>query len=248
MSAVLSNELQREAPRLERAELLCGHRFRDRALLLRALTHRTYGNESATAVDHNESLELLGDAVLSLVIIAELMGASPGADEGTLSDRRAAHVSEPALARAADRAGLPELLRASRGVTRAVPISARADMMEAVFGAVFLDAGLEAARACVSKMLGPPPERADAPGDNPKRALQERLQRVLQEAPRYEVERDGPSHAPTFRARALLRGRPFGEGSGPSKQAATEAAASATLATLPIDDAELRALLEPGIL
>lgn len=243
---MLTEELQREAPRLERVELLCGHRFRDRSLLLRALTHRTFANEAATAVGHNESLELLGDAVLSLVIIEELVGKCPDADEGSLSDRRSAHVSEPALARAADRAGLPELLRASRGVAKAVPVSAKADVMEAVFGAVYLDAGLDAARACVQKLLGPPPERVDAPGDNPKRALQERLQRVLREAPRYEVERDGPSHAPTFRARALLCGRPFGEGSGPSKQAATEAAASATLAALPLDDAELRALLQPG--
>lgn len=241
---MLAEELQREAARLERAERLTGHVFRDRALLLRALTHRTWANESATAVAHNESLELLGDAVLSLATIEELLAHSPDADEGTLSDRRAAHVSESALARAADLAGLPELLRASRGVTREVPVSAKADLMEALFGAVYLDAGLEAARASVQRLLGPPPERADAPAANPKRALQERLQRVLREAPRYEIERDGPSHAPNFRARALLRGRPFGEGCGSSKQAATEAAAHATLAVLPADDAALLALLE----
>ena len=241
-----ADELQREASRLARVERVLGHVFRDRALLLRALTHRSFANEQSTVAAHNEPLELLGDAVLSLVTVEDLMTASPEADEGTLSDRRAAHVSEAALARAADLAGLAEHLRASRGVARAVPASTAADLMEALFGAVYLDAGLEAARGTVRRLLGPPPDRADAPADNPKRALQERVQRVLHEAPSYLVERDGPSHAPTFHARALVCGRPFGEGRGANKQAATEAAAQATLVLLPDSDAALAALFTSG--
>lgn len=250
MSALPTNELAqeliREAPRLERAERILGHAFRDRALLLRALTHRTFANEATTAVDHNEVLELLGDAVLSLVTVEALLRSPSADEEGALTERRAAHVSEPALARAADAAALAELLRAGGSIARAVPVSTKADLVEALLGAVHLDGGLEAARACTERLLGPPPARAGAPDDNPKRTLQERLQRLLHEVPTYEVERVGPNHAPTFHARAVLRGRAVGEGAGPSKQAATEAAARAGLAALPEDDGALRALFEPS--
>lgn len=241
-----TDEVAREGDRLERAEHVIGHRFQDRALLLRALTHSSFDNEQPTSVGDNERLELLGDAVLSLVTTEALLRATPAAGEGELTVRRAAHVSEAALAKAAVSSGLPALLRTGKSIAPAVPASTGADLIEAVLAAVYLDAGLEAARAAALRLLGEPPRVAPPRTANPKGMLAERLQRVLHEVPQYQVERDGPSHAVTFRARAVLRGRLLGEGAGSSKQAATEAAAGAALATLPEDDGELRARLALG--
>ncbi|OGQ12025.1 MAG: hypothetical protein A2138_21545 [Deltaproteobacteria bacterium RBG_16_71_12] len=225
---------------------MLGHVFRERALLLRALTHSSFTNEQHSSVGDNETLELLGDAVLSLVTTEALLRATPDAGEGELTVRRAAHVSEAALARAALAAGLPALLRTGKSVAPVVPLSTGADLVEAVLAAVYLDAGLEAARACARLLLGEPPRLPPPRAANPKGTLAERLQRVLHEAPTYRVESDGPSHALTFRARAVLRDRLLGEGEGPNKQAATEAAAAAALAALPEDDGELRARFPPG--
>lgn len=241
-----AEELAREAPRLERAEQVLGHAFRDRSLLLRALTHSSFTNENNSSVADNETLELLGDAVLSLATTEALLRATPEAGEGELTVRRAAHVSEAALAAAAVTAGLPALLRTGRSVATSVPASTGADLVEAVLAAVYLDAGLEQARTCARRLLGEPPRAPPPRAANPKGLLAERLQRVLHVAPTYHVEWNGPSHAPTFRARAVLDGHLLGEGEGPNKQAATEAAAVAALAALPLDDGELRARFTPS--
>ena len=129
-------ELDREGSRLERAERVLGHVFRERALLLRALTHSSFTNEQHSSVGDNETLELLGDAVLSLVTTEALLRATPDAGEGELTVRRAAHVSEAALARAALAAGLPALLRTGKSVAPVVPLSTGADLVEAVLAAV----------------------------------------------------------------------------------------------------------------
>jgi ribonuclease III len=220
---------------------LLGHAFKDRSLLLRALTHRSLLNERSTSTGHNEVLELLGDAVLSLVTVEDLLLQSPDAEEGELTERRAAHVSEEALACAADRVGLASMLRTGNSILGEVPISARADLVEALLGAVYQDGGLDAARACAKRVLGEPPLEAKPIAPHMKRELQERLQRLFGEAPRYDVERgDGPGHAPTFIARAIFRGEFLGEGTGPNKRQATEAAAAAAVAGLGHDDVTLR--------
>lgn len=242
----LDGELAQEAERLARAEQVLGHAFRDRALLLRALTHSSAKNERFSAVGDNESLEILGDAVLSLVTLEDMLRATPDAREGELTVRRAAYVSAAALGRAATASGLPALLRTGKSMAPQSAGSAGADLMEALIAAVYLDGGLDAARACVARLLGEPPRDVAARVQNPKGALSERLQRVLREAPCYDVETEGPIHTATFRARATVRGRVLGEGTGPSKRAATEAAAGAALATLPEDDGELRARFAPS--
>jgi ribonuclease-3 len=236
-----TGEIEAERDRLGRAEKILGHAFKDRALLLEALTHRSFLNESRTQLPHNERLELLGDAVLSLATLDALFAQTPHADEGELTDRRAAHVSEDALARKSEASGLAALLRTGKGATD-VQISMKADLVEAVLGAVYRDAGLDAARAVARRLLGEPPAEAVQPElPQAKRGLQERLQGLFGQPPTYETEKkDGPNHAPTFRARALFRGAELGAGEGLSKRAATEAAAEAALASLG-DDASLRA-------
>jgi ribonuclease-3 len=238
-------ELAREAARLERAELILAHAFRDRALLLTALTHRSLLNEVTSSVPHNEVLELLGDAVLSLASVEALVVSSPGSDEGDLTVRRAAYVSEEHLARRADESGLVELLRTGKSIQGRVPVSARADLVEALLGAVYRDAGLEAARQVVRRLLGDVPASAAAHSAHAKRTLQERLQTLFGEPPQYDVERgDGPNHAPTYRAIAVFRGVRLGEGQGKNKRSATEAAAADALSRLDVDDDALRARLK----
>lgn len=236
-----------DATRLARAEEVLGFRFRDRALLLRALTHRSFLNEhpEARAGGHNEVLEFLGDAVLSLVAAEALLVATPDANEGELTVRRAAWVSEAALAAAGERVGVGALLRVGRGEEQtggALLPSIRADAMEALLGAVHKDAGVEAARAVALRLLGAPPVTVPVAGPNPKTVLQERLQKVFGARPDYAVERkDGPDHAPVYVADVSLRGARIGRGEGTNKRFATEAAAADALRALAaLDDAALR--------
>lgn len=240
-------ELKREGERLRRAEEIVGHAFRDRTRLLSALTHRSYLNEHATSVAHNEVLELLGDAVLSLVVVVELVNDSPGVSEGPLTERRAAHVSAENLTKASVASGLQSLLRTGNGLRNdgAIVDNLAADVVEAVIGAVYTDAGLEAARTVVLRLLGPPPRTVVAAAVNAKRILQERLQRVFGKAPEYVVSRqDGPNHAPTYGAVASFAGKDLGRGTGKNKRLATEDAAAAAVAALAhLDDAGLRAHL-----
>lgn len=227
--------------RLARAASALAYRFRDRALLLRALTHKSLANERPVDSDHNEVLELLGDAVLGLVAIEHLVRMNPDADEGELTERRAAWVNETALAARADALDIVALLRAAKGIEGQAPVSARADLVEALLGAVYLDGGVDAARVVGLRLLGPQPERAVAASAHAKRVLQERLQRLFGEAPTYDIDKpSGPNHAPTFKAWVVFRGARLGEGEGKNKKEATEAAAANAVATLEIDDASLR--------
>lgn len=243
------SELVVEADRLARAEAIIGYRFVDRRFLLTALTHRSWLNEHASGGGHNELLELLGDAVLGLVVVDELVRSSPGAGEGELTMRRAAHVSAEALAPVSVSSGLAALIRAGRGVVAAgLPANVAADAVEAVIGAVWRDASsananaLAACTAVIARLLGPPPKNVVVTAAHAKRELQERLQRLFGRAPDYSVERaDGPSHAPSFRADVAFAGHVLGTGVGGNKRAATEAAATAAVAALvDVDDAELR--------
>ncbi len=250
----VSRELDAEAQRLSRAEQVAAHVFVDRALLLQALTHKSFLNENDTVLGHNEVLELLGDAVLSLVVVEYLVGASAittpahsGSEEGQLTERRAAHVSTENLARAALSTGLAELLRTGKGLRPQGQLSANlaADVVEAVLGAVYQDAGLAAARTTVHALLGPPPEVVVVGAAHAKRVLQERLQRLFGKAPEYVVTRgDGPNHAPLYRAVVAFAGQALGEGCGKNKRVATEVAAAAAVASLAcVDDPALRARL-----
>jgi ribonuclease III len=242
----LPAELLREDKRLTDAEKIIGYAFRDRALLLSALTHKSHQNEVKSMVPHNERLEFLGDAVLSLVVADELFVHGENSAEGSMTQRRAQVVSTAALAVVAVSSSLDALLRTGGGVRhgKQLPESIAADVVEAVLAASYLDGGIECARGVVARLLASPLLALKTPPPNPKRDLQERLQRLFNRAPEYVVERiAGPSHQPRFASTVLFRSAVLGRGEGTNKKLATEEAAGAALAALPDTDDALRALL-----
>ncbi|MCW5639091.1 MAG: ribonuclease III, partial [Rubrivivax sp.] len=175
-----------------------GHRFAQPALLLRALTHRSWGAE------HNERLEFLGDAVLNLVVSALLYQRFAGSDEGDLTRVRAHLVREDSLHRAALAIGLPQVLRLSEGEARgggAQRASILADALEALIGAAFLDGGYDAAQQVVRALFGEliATTTIDSWTKDPKTELQEWLQARRLPVPAYRiVAARGQAHAQTF--------------------------------------------------
>jgi ribonuclease III len=135
-------------------ELRLGHRFLDPALLERALTHASYAHEHPPAANHDR-LAFLGDAVLGLVVAEHVIAADPDAPVGVLTPRRAEVVSSARLARFALVLELPPLLRLGRGEDQSggrERESILATTLEAVLGAVYLDGGLDAARAAIGRV------------------------------------------------------------------------------------------------
>jgi ribonuclease-3 len=174
--------------------------------------------------------------VLGFLVSELLMQADPGADEGSLSRARAAAVNEGALAERARELGLGEAIRLGRGEERqggrGKP-SILADVFEAVVAAVYLDGGIEAARGLVRRIFGSLLEAGLSPAPDPKTRLQEQLQAMGKGLPRYEIVAErGPDHAREFEVRVLLGSRVLGSGSGGSKRAAEQAAASQALFAL----------------
>lgn len=224
----------RIAPALEER---LGHRFADPALRDAALTHRSFANEAPAPCPHNERLEFLGDAVVDLVATDLLMRRLPEADEGALSQARAAVVSEHALARVAEALGLGAELRLGRGEDqtggRRKP-SLLADAIEAIVGAVYLDAGFDAARGVVERLLAKPcAEAALSAGADPKTRLQELAQARLHEAPRYGVVgEEGPDHEKTFEVAVIVGGEELARARGRSKKEAEQRAAQIGLRIL----------------
>lgn len=212
-----------------------GHVFRDRSLLERALTHPSL-LPVLRGAESNQRLEFLGDAVLQLLLSEALYAEFPSEREGVLSRRRAILANGTTLALLARELGLDRALRlgpseeSSGGRQRT---SALGDAFEALLGAVYLDAGLEAARAVVRAAYGPLPERLAALGDEktPKSRLQELVQpRHGNDALTYQVvATEGEDHRRTFEVSVSLLGREIGRGRGSSKKAAEEAAAEAGL-------------------
>ncbi len=224
-------QLSEELEKLQRA---LGHRFRDPDLLRLALTHRSFANEKGLG-EQNERLEFLGDAVLGLVTASMLFEGYPEFPEGELSRRKSSLVSEVALANIAADVGLGETLRLGIGEDRSggrSKPSLLSDALEAVFGAVYLDAGLPAARLVIRPLLEREMERtSDWDRRDPKTKLQELVQANGFRVPRYRlIGEDGPDHAKTFTIECRLDGRKVGSGSGTSKKAAEQEAAKAALA------------------
>ena len=210
-----------------------GHAFRDRDLLDRALTHASVG-DGAKLVRHNERLEFLGDRVLNLCAAERLMALNGEAREGELSRLLASLVNYHACARAAKRAGLPEALRLSASATK---IGARksdavlGDACEALIAALYVDGGLEAARAFFLTFWDEEFARLDEPRTkDAKTQLQEWAQGMGKPLPEYEiVSRSGPSHAPNFVVEVRVEGFPPERAEGGSRQAAEKAAAQRLL-------------------
>jgi ribonuclease-3 len=173
------------------------HTFRDQSLLDLALTH-----SSLHAARDNERLEFLGDAALDLVVAEELFNHHGDLPEGDLTELKAWVVSRKSLAEAASEMDLGSLLRLGPGLKeRALPRSVLANVYEAVLGAVYLDAGLDAAREYVMKTLARPLQqvRSRSQGQNPKQRFQQVCQRDQGGLPTYVVLDDrGEAHARAF--------------------------------------------------
>lgn len=220
---------------LDALQASLGYCFRDGNRLRLALTHPSVAHEQGTAVQHNQRLEFLGDAVLQLVLTSELYEKFPGIGEGPLTKARAQMVNRRTLANRGRRLGLGEHLILSRGEDssggRERP-SALADTFEALLGAIFLDGGFDAARDFILRQfreefgeLGVIPNL-----ENPKGELQEMLQSNSAEAPQYQLESvSGPDHDRLFESAVYHRGVELGRGKGKSKKDSESRAALAAL-------------------
>jgi ribonuclease-3 len=212
-----------------------GYVFRDPALLRLALTHPSVAHEQGAALQTNQRLEFLGDAVLQLVLTRELYEKFPAVNEGPLTKARAKLVNRRTLAEHGRRLGLGEHMFLSRGEELhggRERGSALADGFEALVGAVFLDGGFELAREMLLRLFeGATGQLSVIPIlENPKGELQEWLQAVSPEAPRYHVvSATGPDHDRLFECTVHHNGEELARGHGKSKKAAESEAASAAL-------------------
>ena len=215
------------SPAWELLESTLGYNFRNRALLERAMTHRSWaheqvapGNEEQARQLHNEALEFLGDSVLGLIVADYLCRAHPEVTEGELSRMKHRLVSAPTLARASLQLGLGDFLRFGRGEEKSGgrnKDALLADVLEAITGAIFLDGGLPAATDFVLRAIGDEMQSANptsAAEADFKTMLQEKLQAERRQAPRYKVvETLGPPHRRTFRVEVSWdEGNVSGEG------------------------------------
>ncbi|MDQ2661920.1 MAG: ribonuclease III [Actinomycetota bacterium] len=201
----------------------------DPALLLLALTHRSFAYENG-GIPTNERLEFLGDSILGQAVTVKLFRDHPDLDEGELAKRRASLVSSAALAEVGRSIGLGKYIRLGRGETLtggADKPSIIADTVEAIIGAVYLDAGGDAATAFVLRLVAPllsDPERFGAAMD-PKTSLQEIAARRGTPAPVYTVTESGPDHNKHFIATVSVGDLVQASGEGSSKKQAEMAAA-----------------------
>jgi ribonuclease-3 len=204
-------------------------------LLTLALTHRSYAYENG-GLPTNERLELLGDAVLGLVIVEELFRRHPDNSEGDLAKLRNSIVNSHALAgvaRGLTDGGLGDYLLLGRGEVNtggAAKSSILADTVESLIGAVYLQHGLEGARGLVLRLFAERLDTAPTLGAalEWKSSLQELTSARGLGVPRYEVSSEGPDHDRRFSASVYVSGEVYGRGAGRSKKAAeTDAAAQA---------------------
>lgn len=215
-----------------------GVQLRDLRLLEEALTHASYTNEYPDlGLQCNERLEFLGDALLGLVIAAELFRLYPAAPEGELTQLRSALVRGESLARIAESLQLGEYLRLGQGEESSGGrhrSSNLAGALEAVLGAVFLDRGWLAARRLVLRLWGQELAAAEIHQDYKSR-LQEVLQAQQKVTPRYRTVREVTSGSvPLFEVEVLGGADVLGRGMGTSKKRAQQAAARTALARLEV--------------
>jgi ribonuclease-3 len=216
------------------------YRFRDRGLLEHALTHKSRAAEDASGgVIDNESLEFLGDAVLGLIVADTLFHRFPDYSEGQKSKIKAAVVSTHSLARHAERLGLGEHLILGRGEEKTggrFKAALLADAYEALIAAIYLDGGIDAARAFLGRELDDAisaGEQPDFHGEDFKSALQERLQSLGKALPEYRVvNEEGPDHRKIFHVDVIVGGETLASALGKTKKEAEQEAARLALEKL----------------
>ena len=216
-----------------RLETALGHRFGNAELLRQALTHRSHSSP------HNERLEFLGDAVLNCVVASLLYRRFGDLREGDLSRQRANLVRQEALAQVAQGLTLGDHLRLGEGELKSGGFrrpSILADALEAIIGAIFLDAGFDAARSVIERLLSPLLEQLDPSdsGKDPKTALQEFLQAQRQPLPQYALlTTRGEAHAQEFEIECTISSLGVRAlGIGASRRAAEQGAAREALRLL----------------
>jgi ribonuclease-3 len=213
-----------------------GYTFQRRELLENALTHSSCANESRGKLQSNERLEFLGDSILGMVVADHLYRNHPDLPEGDLTRTRAALVCEESLVEVAEALGLGQYLRLGKGEEagggRQRP-SIRADAVEAILAAVYLDGGIGSARKIIQKyILSREVAGLTKPRDY-KTALQELVQRESGHILRYRLTgEEGPDHDKRFFVAVELNDIPIGSGSGRSKKEAEQMAAKAAIQTL----------------
>lgn len=223
---------------LDALESALGHRFRDRVLLQRALTHSSFAHENENAED-NETLEFLGDGLLNFLVAERLWHAFPLEGEGTLTKARALFIFKGHFAALARRIGLGPLLRLSPGEERAGGRDGDkrlADAFEAVFAALLLDGGIEAARAAAGRLFDADVAALDLENlsrHDPRSTLQERAHAEGRAIPSYALlEETGPPHDPRFLYEVRYGEGLSARGEGKSKKDAQRSAADAALKKL----------------
>lgn len=218
-----------------------GVEFKNRDLFLEAITHRSFLNENPQAGQHNEKLELLGDAVLEIIVTECLFHRYHDDDEvneGMLVDYRARLVNNHQLSKVGEKIGLGSILRMSKGQAQLESDSKTrkhmlANAFEALIGALYIDQGIGPCRLVVDAFLHVEISKITQDDKGPKTRLQEICQGRFNITPSYEViEMTGPAHAPHFLMAICLGEEKIAEGEGNSKQEAKMAAASKALEIL----------------
>ena len=221
---------------LKRFQKELNYTFDDLALLQRALTHRSYINENPyDALEDNERLEFLGDAVLDFVTGLLLYNRYPEMSEGRMTSMRAALVRTETLARLASYLGVGEVLRLGKGEEESGGRMRQANLcaaFEALAGAIYLDQGMDAVRRVIKPHFIPAADAILARDldHDAKSMLQEWSQATLGHTPRYQtILADGPDHDKRFTVQVLINSQVYGQGVGRSKQNAAQLAAKAAL-------------------
>jgi len=212
-------------------EQILGHTFSNKALLQTALTHPSVTHESKGKTESNQRLEFLGDSVFQITLSRHLYDSFPHFAEGKLTQLRSRLVSGKAFTELARRHQLAQYLILSKAEEsnqgREKP-GALADLVEALIGAIYLDAGQDAAQQIIITLIQPLLDEALKTNEepNPKGTLQEILQNLAPLAPCYRITKeDGPPHNKIFTAEVHWQDKALGQGQGNSKQAAQSQAA-----------------------
>ena len=213
------------------------YRFHTVSLLETALTHSSWANERRGRSQCNERLEFLGDSVLGMTVAEHLYRTFPDMPEGRMTRLRAELVCEQSLHQVALGLGLGAYIRLGKGEEHTgghERPSILADAVEAVIAAIYLDGGLEPARAFVHRcVLTDVPAHLSGASMDYKTRLQELVQQKSGQTLAYEmVGTSGADHSKVFTARVSLNGAPVGEGSGRTKKEAEQMAAKSALAQL----------------
>ena len=217
-------------------EEILSYTFSDPSLLARALTHPSSVEEKRDTESY-ERLEFLGDAILGAVIALEAYKAYPSADEGRLTRIKVALVSGENLSRIASELGLQDYIvlgkserqSNSRGLEAALE-----NVLEAIFGALYLDGGIAVASRFIKNLFANQIKNVDLSElKDPKSRLQELVQKEFGETPVYRMlQRGGPAHTPTFVFEVLIGEKIIAQGEGTSKKKAERAAAEKALQEL----------------